>query len=154
MQVFLLVQKIQCILGKFRSKFAWIKTPGWSRDASGCSSINSPAPFTPPPPALPFFPPLSSALAQDRINIPLKLVSTAARSPCPPLSLLLFLVLYSQIHPLAFLFFCFQEGIAFAAGRDSFITLSQEFPLLHACEHSCSHTQERVVDTDAFDRPC
>lgn len=56
--------------------------------------INSHAPFSPcllslsSPSTLPLPPslPLSSALAQDHINIPLKPVSTAARSPCPSLT--------------------------------------------------------------------
>lgn len=85
--------------------------------------MNSCAPFSPPlslflhPPSSPPSLPLSSALAQDHINIPLKPVSTAARSPSLPLSLFLSLFLFPPFLPLAlsvsFPCYCFLEGIAF-----------------------------------------
>lgn len=88
--------------------------------------MNSCAPFSSSS-ILPLSLPLSSALAQDRINIPLKPVSTAARSPSPPPSLLLCLLL-PPIPPRHLLFFsspsfpapsfffwcqCFVKGISF-----------------------------------------
>lgn len=72
--------------------------------------MNSCAPFPPPlsllflhpPSTLPLPPslPLSSALAQDHINIPLKPVSTAARSPSPSLPLTPSLPLFVPSLPL------------------------------------------------------
>lgn len=72
-------------------KGAWVELKRWEEAASWILALNRLPPFSPSlPPSLP----LSSALAQDRINIPLKPVSTAARSPSLPPSLLLWLFLF------------------------------------------------------------
>ena len=141
---------------------------GGAMEVGGSGVMNSCAPF-PPSPLSPLAPsslplppslPLSSALAQDHINIPLKPVSTAARSPSPspPPSLLrtiFFFFLFPLFPPSCFSdslpCHCFIEGIAFppisltgASGRGSFITFSQEFPLLHTCTRVCTHAHTHI----------
>lgn len=141
---------------------------GRTQEVEGSSVINSSLRFPSHLPRLPPFflslppsLPLSSALAQDRINIPLKPVSTAAGSPSLPSSLLLLLLLFPPLlSPDSFQCHCFVEGIALppflhtAAGRGSFITFTQEFPLLHTCMQTHTHKHRGVVGTDAFDRAC
>lgn len=93
--------------------------------------------------------PLSSALAQDHINIPLKPVSTAARSSCPsfPLSPLSPPFLCCSIPSLNFCFICpllFSGRDCFATGEGSFYYLQLGVPSCCTCagEHLCarSHT--------------
>lgn len=90
-----------------------------------------------------FFSP-SSALAQDHINIPLKLVSAAARSPRPSLSLSLplpfffvplFLPLYLSAAPRC----CFLEGIALQQRGAVLLPSVRSSPrCTGACERSCA----------------
>lgn len=128
---------------------------GGDRDVGGCSVVNSDAPFPPSSSSSsfssilpPFSLPQSSALAQDHINIPLKPVSTAARSPCPPLPLSLFLslFLFFAFQPSSFLFIftaiVFWKGLLCSREGQFYYLQSGVPPLAHmrAHTHACTRT--------------
>lgn len=136
--------------------------------------MNSCAPFSSSS-ILPLSLPLSSALAQDRINIPLKPVSTAARSPSPPPSLLLCLFLPPPSIPPHHPLFFFLPPPPRLPDSFSGATVSSKgisFPTISTHQsgweghsqylqsgvppvaHMHTHMHGGVVGTDAFDRAC
>lgn len=123
-------------------------------EATSCAPLSPPLSliFLHSPSLFPPFLPLSSALAQDCINILLKPVSTAARSPSLPPSLLRWLFLFPPFLTVAFRFFsvslfCWRDRFPHnfyqpvQKGEAVLLSSVRSSPCCtHAHSHTCVHT--------------
>lgn len=141
---------------KLRCSFTCKKVHGWSSRGGRKQRHALPFPlsliFLHSPSLFPPFLPLSSALAQDCINILLKPVSTAARSPSLPPSLLRWLFLFPPFLTVAFRFFsvslfCWRDRFPHnfyqpvQKGEAVLLSSVRSSPCCtHAHSHTCVHT--------------